>query len=151
MNLGQLVRQKMKELKDDKSGEYIDKMGRHFELSAEGDGYTVKYGGGKTLAVASEQACKLTAHCRKLESAERKELAGSLNTDHWIKRIGEIKTYALGLTDARMIEAQIARLDGLVAGLLIGDYKNDPGIKSVADAKTKAIDEIKRGKNYRNV
>lgn len=74
MNLGQLVRSKMKELNSDKSGEYIDNRGNHFKMSAEGDGYSISYGGGKSVGVTREQGCKLASNCRKLES-ERKELA----------------------------------------------------------------------------
>jgi ribosomal protein L9 len=76
-SLGSLVRQKMRELSEDRSGEYVDAVGSHFKMSAEGDGYTISYGGGKkAVNVTREQGCKLAGSCRKLES-ERKELAKS--------------------------------------------------------------------------
>jgi hypothetical protein len=74
MNLGQLVRSKMKELNADKSGEYIDNRGNHFKMSADGEGYAISYGGGKSVEVTREQGCKLVSNCRKLNEGERKEL-----------------------------------------------------------------------------
>lgn len=70
MNLGKLVRAKMKELNTDLSGEYIDDRGKHFALAAVGDGYAVSYGGSaeREVSATKEQAHVLVKHSRKIES-----------------------------------------------------------------------------------
>ena len=79
MNLGKLVRAKMKELKADLSGDYIDGQGKHYVLKLNGDGYTVSYGGAqREISATKEQASKLVAHSKKMkadESEDKKELS----------------------------------------------------------------------------
>lgn len=89
MDLGKLVRAKMKEMKKDLSGEYIDEGGKHLEMKKCDAGYTIGYGGGKkSIECDVESAMKLAKHCRKLEEKkDEKELAlKKLGQDSWTKK-----------------------------------------------------------------
>ena len=69
MNIGKLVREKMKLHRTDCSGEYVDNTGKHFTMKVAGEGYTVSYGGEKMreVDISKEQGLKLAGNCRKLE------------------------------------------------------------------------------------
>ena len=75
MNIGKLVRQKMKELSADCSGEYLDNAGKHFSLAVCDSGYTVSYGGEKKkeISISKEQGHKLASASRKLEAEKTEE------------------------------------------------------------------------------
>lgn len=84
MNIGKLVREKMKLHRTDCSGEYVDNTGKHFTMKLAGEGYTVSYGGEKMreVDISKEQGLKLAGNCRKLELVEgEKRLAKTLEGD----------------------------------------------------------------------
>ena len=91
MNLGKLVREKMKEMSTDLSGEYVDNHGKHFAMKLSGDGYTISYGGEakREVNVTKSQGLHLTAHCKRMgadsdkkELSEKKLAAWSSNGGH---------------------------------------------------------------------